>query len=111
MGNTVGHMADFGYNGKLNKLRKAIESDDFTLVQEEMMKEGEIGKLADAILHREREYQTALEKERKQKEYLRDLISDISHQLKTPIASPYPGSGKRTRNRYGKCSGIGRKTS
>ena len=80
-------MADFGYKGKLNKLRKAIESDDFTLVQEEMMKEGEIGKLADAILNREREYQTALEKERKQKEYLRDLISDISHQLKTPIAS------------------------
>ena len=52
-----------------------------------MLKEGEIGKLADAIIRRENERQAALEKEIKRKEFLRDLISDISHQLKTPIAS------------------------
>ena len=80
-------MPSFGQKRKLYKLRKAIENGDFTPVQEEMLKEGEIGKLADAIIRRENERQAALEKEIKQKEFLRDLISDISHQLKTPIAS------------------------
>ena len=80
-------MPSFGQKRKLYKLRKAIENGDFTPIQEEMLKEGEIGKLADAIIRRENERQAALEKELKQKEFLRDLISDISHQLKTPIAS------------------------
>ena len=80
-------MPSFGQKRKLYKLRKAIENGDFTPIQEEMLKEGEIGKLADAIIRRENERQAALEKEIKQKEFLRDLISDISHQLKTPIAS------------------------
>lgn len=79
-------MPSFGQKRKLYKLRKAIENGDFTPIQEEMLKEGEIGKLADAIIRRENERQAALEKEIKQKEFLRDLISDISHQLKTPIA-------------------------
>ena len=80
-------MPDFGHKRKLYRLRKALEIGDFSKVQEEMLREGEIGKLADAIIRRENERQAALEKETKQKEFLRDLISDISHQLKTPIAS------------------------
>ncbi|MCR4838773.1 MAG: HAMP domain-containing histidine kinase [Eubacterium sp.] len=80
-------MPRIGQKKKLHKLRDAIEHGDLTQMQEEMLKEGEIGKLANAILTREKEQQAALEKERRQKEYLRDLISDISHQLKTPISS------------------------
>ena len=55
-------MPIFGQKRKLYKLRKAIENGDFTPIQEEMLKEGEIGKLADAIIRRENERQAALEK-------------------------------------------------
>jgi signal transduction histidine kinase len=53
----------------------------------ERYQEGELGKLANSVAEL---YNMLLEAEQKQlreKEFMRDIISDISHQLKTPIAT------------------------
>lgn len=76
-----------GKSQKINKIREAIEHRDLSGLGEDMLSEGEIGKLANAVVELDREYRRTMEKEIRQKEYLRDLISDISHQMKTPIAS------------------------
>jgi hypothetical protein len=56
-------------------------------INAERYREGEIGKLANSVAEL---YNMLLEAEQKQlreKEFMRDIISDISHQLKTPIAT------------------------
>jgi len=52
-----------------------------------LYKEGELGKLAESIDAILREFEESEKKEKKQKEYLMDMLSDISHQLKTPLSS------------------------
>lgn len=53
----------------------------------EQFVEGETGKLAKTIWDIIQMLQEAENKERREKEFLRDMISDISHQLKTPVAA------------------------
>ena len=52
-----------------------------------MLTEGEFGKLSEAINEMYTSILEAVEREKEQKLYLKDVISDVSHQLKTPIAS------------------------
>lgn len=49
--------------------------------------EGEIGKLSASINNMLEELKETEYKQKKEKEFLRDIISDISHQIKTPVAS------------------------
>lgn len=49
--------------------------------------EGEIGKLEDSVSDLVRMLDEAYNKQLLEKEFLRDIISDISHQIKTPVAS------------------------
>ncbi len=49
--------------------------------------EGEIGKLSSSINNMLDELKETEVKQKKEKEFLRDIISDISHQIKTPVAS------------------------
>ena len=47
----------------------------------------ELGKLASEIDKLIKLYEENLESKTKEKEFLRDIISDMSHQIKTPLAS------------------------
>lgn len=49
--------------------------------------EGELGKLADSVASLVDILSESEQKQLREKEFLRDMISDISHQLKTPIAA------------------------
>ena len=76
---------------QLKILRKEAANYDFTKPGETHISaaylEGEIGKLASDIDQMMQRLSEDTAKEKKQKEFLRDIISDISHQLKTPLAS------------------------
>lgn len=49
--------------------------------------EGEFGLLADAVTELSRRLQETIARLKREKEFLKDTIADISHQLKTPLAS------------------------
>jgi hypothetical protein len=54
---------------------------------DERYREGEIGKLANSVAELYSMLVEAEQKQLREKEFMRDIISDISHQLKTPIAT------------------------
>lgn len=66
-----------------------IRDSEWSLYDEmpEQFSEGEIGKLAKTISDIIQMLQEAESKEHQEKEFLQDVISDISHQIKTPVAS------------------------
>lgn len=63
------------------------ESEGLSAIKQEMLTEGEFGKLSGAIYDMYTGILEAADREKEQKLYLKDMISDMSHQLKTPIAS------------------------
>ncbi|MCR5368516.1 HAMP domain-containing sensor histidine kinase [Eubacterium sp.] len=63
------------------------ESEGISAIKQEMLTEGEFGKLSGAIYDMYTGILEAADREKEQKLYLKDVISDMSHQLKTPIAS------------------------
>lgn len=63
------------------------ESEGLSAIKQEMLTEGEFGKLSGAIYDMYTGILEAAGREKEQKLYLKDMISDMSHQLKTPIAS------------------------
>ena len=63
------------------------ESEGLSAIKQEMLTEGEFGKLSGAIYDMYTGILEAADREKEQKLYLKDVISDMSHQLKTPIAS------------------------
>ena len=63
------------------------ESEGLPAIKQEMLTEGEFGKLSGAIYDMYTGILEAADREKEQKLYLKDMISDMSHQLKTPIAS------------------------
>ena len=63
------------------------ESEGISAIKQEMLTEGEFGKLSGAIYDMYTGILEAADREKEQKLYLKDMISDMSHQLKTPIAS------------------------
>ena len=72
----------------INIERNKAENDKaFADIKSEMLTEGEFGKLSEAIYDLYTSILEALEREKEQKLYLKDVISDMSHQFKTPIAS------------------------
>lgn len=74
----------------IGKLRESISDSNRTEHITElplMFEEGELSKLADELSNVLGELNEAEEKQRREKEFLRDIISDISHQIKTPVAS------------------------
>lgn len=74
-----------GINKRIYNIRIAAEkiiSED-----KEKYRDDEIGKLASEINKLINLYQENLESKNKEKEFLRDVISDMSHQIKTPLAS------------------------
>jgi hypothetical protein len=54
---------------------------------DERYREGEVGKLVNSVAELYSMLVEAEQKQLREKEFMRDLISDISHQLKTPIAT------------------------
>ena len=71
---------------KITLLRIKL-NEDSKIGFDDKLSEGEIGKLADAISNLENKLTDSEVKQLKEKEFLRDIISDISHQIKTPVAS------------------------
>ena len=72
----------------INIERNKAENDKaFEDIKSEMLTEGEFGKLSGAIYDMYTGILEAADREKEQKLYLKDMISDMSHQLKTPIAS------------------------
>ncbi len=75
----------------LNKINKDIVNiRHFTEKTEncfEKYDEGEIGKLAGSIESVRHKLEEAEQRQRREKEFLRDIISDISHQIKTPVSA------------------------
>ncbi|SEF69511.1 His Kinase A (phospho-acceptor) domain-containing protein [Eubacterium ruminantium] len=63
------------------------KNEGLSAIKQEMMTEGEFGKLSGAIYGMYTGILEAAGREKEQKLYLKDIISDMSHQLKTPIAS------------------------
>ncbi|MBQ9278720.1 MAG: HAMP domain-containing histidine kinase [Lachnospiraceae bacterium] len=77
---------------KINKVRGYIDSntssdDNLNDYIEEKYLEGEIGKLAMTASDLKKRLFEEQQKQLKEKEFLRDIISDISHQIKTPVAA------------------------
>ena len=60
---------------------------ELDIIKDTMTIEGEFGKLSEAVYDLYTSILEAAVREKKQKLYLKDTTSDISHQLKTPIAS------------------------
>lgn len=52
-----------------------------------VLKDESLERLYDSYYKLVEQLETAVEKEKREKEFLRDIISDISHQLKTPLSS------------------------
>lgn len=72
------------YN-KVNGVRNELENLNCNMTDK--YSEGEIGKLAMSMTDILTRLKEAENRQRTEKEFLRDIISDISHQIKTPIAS------------------------
>ena len=81
---TFGEISD---NTKGESVEESKKKQSLSIVREEMLTEGEFGKLSEAINDMYTSILEAVEREKEQKLYLKDVISDMSHQLKTPIAS------------------------
>lgn len=67
--------------------RDTLSNDNLTDYIEEKYLEGELGKLAMSASNLKKSLSEEEKKQLKEKEFLRDIISDISHQIKTPVAS------------------------
>lgn len=67
--------------------RDTLSSDNLTDYIEEKYLEGELGKLAMSASNLKKSLSEEQQKQLKEKEFLRDIISDISHQIKTPVTS------------------------
>jgi signal transduction histidine kinase len=82
----------FEYSKIFNKVKKiAFSADkvvegDFSLIIKENL-EGEFGKLSHSFNIMAERLKLSLEKLKEDKVFLKNIISDISHQLKTPLAS------------------------
>ena len=81
---TFGEISD---DTKGESVEESKKKQSLSIVREEMLTEGEFGKLSEAINDMYTSILEAVEREKEQKLYLKDVISDMSHQLKTPIAS------------------------
>lgn len=64
-----------------------IATENIISEEKEKYRDDEIGKLASEISKLINLYQENLESKYKEKEFLRDVISDMSHQIKTPLAA------------------------
>ena len=78
----------------LSIIEESKEKDDMTDSLKKLeeykaseLKEGSIGIFYDSFEKLVNMFQEGKRKEKSEKEYLRDVMSDISHQLKTPLAS------------------------
>jgi hypothetical protein len=71
--------------GRVRRIREAAEEGAKDIP--ERYTEGEIGKLSKSMQDMITMLQEAEQKQRREKEFLRDIISDISHQIKTPVAA------------------------
>ena len=81
---TFGEISD---DTKGESVEESKKKQSLSIVREEMLTEGEFGKLSEAINDMYTSILEAVDREKEQKLYLKDVISDMSHQLKTPIAS------------------------
>ncbi|MDD6069854.1 MAG: HAMP domain-containing sensor histidine kinase [Clostridiales bacterium] len=82
------HMLNHAYDEMENisqRMINVVEGNDKT--QEEEYKQGTIGILYTNFYKMVRSLKESKLKEQEEKVFLRDIISDISHQLKTPLAS------------------------
>lgn len=70
---------------RINGVRNELENMNINMADK--YSEGEIGKLAMSMTDMLTRLKEAENKQRAEKEFLRDIISDISHQIKTPVAS------------------------
>ncbi len=70
---------------RIHRLR--LKTEDFSCNTIERFDEDEIGRLAMSIAEMINQFKESESKQLKEKEFLRDIISDISHQIKTPVAS------------------------
>jgi signal transduction histidine kinase len=69
------------------KIPGANETDKTSYLSSERYMEGELGKLSNSVAELYSMLAEAEQKQLREKEFMRDIISDISHQLKTPIAT------------------------
>lgn len=67
--------------------QETTDNEGLELIRNEMLSEGEFGKLSEAIYDLYTSILETADREKQQKLYLKDVISDMSHQFKTPIAS------------------------
>ncbi len=72
-------------NNRIADIGAAARKCDMDVI--EKYEEGEIGRLSQSIAEMLTLLQEAESRQRREKEFLRDIISDISHQIKTPVAS------------------------
>lgn len=70
---------------QIKSIRLAVEKHNEIIPYQ--YSEGEVGKLSASINNILEELKETESKQKKEKEFLRDIISDISHQIKTPVAS------------------------
>lgn len=72
----------------LERVKDIREASERTAAEiPEKYEEGELGRLASSISRSRMQLLEAENRQRREKEFLRDIISDISHQIKTPVAS------------------------
>ena len=81
----IGLYALFYIDRMIRKTRAYIEDDE--QISDEIYLEGELGKLLKSTDDLKRRLSDSEAEKLKEKEFLRDIISDISHQIKTPVAS------------------------
>lgn len=74
-----------GYRKRIEKVADNLDKEE--ILTAEIYSEDEIGALATRLLEQLSKYEELYEKRLKEKEYLRDLIADMSHQIKTPVAA------------------------
>lgn len=70
---------------QIKSIRMSVEKQNESIPYQ--FSEGEIGKLSASLNNMLSELKETEIKQKKEKEFLRDIISDISHQIKTPVAS------------------------
>lgn len=81
----LGSLAIENINKRIYNIRVATEN--LKPEETEIYIDDELGKLASEIDKLIKLYEESLESKTKEKEFLRDIISDMSHQIKTPLAS------------------------
>lgn len=82
-------IADLWYRRRLDRLITYITKvqDDLTLAAPECSAEGQLGILQSEIYKVVALLREQYSGEKKQKEYMSDMLSDISHQVKTPLTA------------------------